>query len=190
MHAWIYIAFFVVAIATVAVLLVSLSIIVVSPVTRGAMFHPSARIRVRTALDHLPMREDEYLIDVGCGDGRVIREAARRYGARCRGYEINPLLFAIAWLLSLGRSRVTVRCRNFWHEDLGEADVVFCYLFPDIMPRLARKLEGELKPRTRVVSCNFPLPGWRPVKTVCPSGTMHDDPIYFYEKGYGGGSKG
>ncbi len=181
MHVSIYVVFLVVAIATVAVLLVSLSIIVVSPVTRGAMFHPSARIRVKTALDNLPMREDEHLVDVGCGDGRVIREAARRYGVRCRGYEINPLLFAIAWLLTLGRRRVSVRCRNFWNEDLGEADVVFCYLFPDVMPRLAKKLEKELRPGARIVSCNFPLPGWRAVKTVRPSATMHDDPIYFYE---------
>ncbi len=181
MYASIYVVFLVVAIATVAVLLVSLSIIVVSPVTRGAMFHPSARIRVKTALDNLPMREDQYLVDVGCGDGRVIREAAKRSGVRCRGYEINPLLFAIAWLLSLGRRGVSVRCRNFWNEDLGEADVVFCYLFPDVMPRLAKKLEKELRPGARVVSCNFPLPGWRPVKTVRPSATMHDDPIYFYE---------
>jgi len=181
MHAWIYIVFAIVAIVTIAVLLVSLSIIAVSPVTRGAMFHPSARIRVKTAFDHLTMDEDQYLVDVGCGDGRVIREAAKRHGARCRGYEINPLLFAIAWLLSLGRRGVTVRCRNFWNEDLSEADVVFCYLFPDVMGRLAKKLEGELKPGTRVVSCNFPLPGWRPVQTIRPSATMHDDPIYFYE---------
>ena len=182
MHAWIYIVFSVVAVVTIAVLLVSLSIIVVSPITRGAMFHPSARIRVRTALDHLPMEKDQYLVDVGCGDGRVLREAAKRYGSRCRGYEVNPLLFCIAWIGSLGRPRVTVRCRNFWNEDLGEADVVFCYLFPDIMPKLAKKLEGELKPGCRVVSCNFPLPGWKPLKTVRPSATMHDDPIYFYEK--------
>lgn len=181
MHTWISIIFVAVAIITLAVLLVSISIIVVSPVTRGAMFHPSARIRVKTALDNLPMGEGQYLVDVGCGDGRVIREAAKRYGVRCRGYEINPLLFPIAWLLSLGRRGVTVRCRNFWNEDMGEADVVFCYLFPDVMPRLAKKLEKELRPGARVVSCNFPLPGWRPVKTIRPSGTMHDDPIYFYE---------
>ncbi len=183
MHASIYIVFFVVAGLTAAVLLVSLSIIVVSPITRGAMFHPSARVRVKTALDNLPMEAGQYMIDLGCGDGRVIRQAARRYGVRCRGYEINPLMFSIAWLLSLGRRGVTVRCSNFWKVDMGEADVLFCYLFPDIMPELAKKLEGELRPGTRVVSCNFTLPGWKPVRTVHPSGTMHDDPIYFYEVG-------
>ena len=182
-NTFIIIIFSVVSVTIGAVLLVAFSVVIAAPVTRGAMFHPSARIRVKTALDHLPMTQEQYLVDLGCGDGRVIRAAARLYGARCRGYEINPLPFVIAWVLSLGRPQVSVRWRNFWREDLGKADVVFCYLFPDVMPQLAGKLREELRPGCRVVSCNFPLPGWTPVKMVRPSATMYNDPIYFYEQG-------
>lgn len=182
MYTFIIILFSIVSAAIAAVLVVAFSVVIVAPVTRGAMFHPSARIRVKTALDHLPMKRDQYLVDPGCGDGRVIRAAARRYGARCRGYEINPLPFMIAWTLSLGRPGVSVQWRNFWREDLGKADVVCCYLFPDVMPRLAEKLRDELRPGCRVVSFNFPLPGWTAVKTVRPSATMYNDPIYFYEQ--------
>ncbi len=72
------------------------SIIVVLPFTRGAMFHPSARIRVKTFLDNVPMKKGDLLIDIGCGDGRVLREANRRYGVRAVGFEINPLAYCLA----------------------------------------------------------------------------------------------
>ncbi len=186
MQTFIIIIFSVLSIVIGVVLVVSLSVVAVAPVTRGAMFHPSARIRVKTALRNLPLKEGQYVVDLGCGDGRVIRAAEKLYGVRCRGYEINPLAFGMAWFLSLGRRRVSVRWRNFWNENLEEADVVFCYLFPDVMPRLAGKLRQELRPGCRVVSFNFPIPGWTAVKMVRPEGTMYDDPIYFYEQGVGG----
>jgi hypothetical protein len=64
---------------------------------------------------------------------------------------------------------------------MGDADVVFCYLFPDVMGRLAQKLLRELRPGTRVISCNFPLPGWRHRELLYPESSIHADPIYLYQ---------
>ena len=64
--------------------------------------------------------------------------------------------------------------------NLGNADIVFCYLFPDIMPRLGRKLKAELRPRSRVISCNFPIPEWIPEKVLTPRGKGRGDPIFIY----------
>ncbi len=77
-------------------------------------------------------------------------------------------------------SGVDVGCSDFWKTCLGEADVVFCYLFPDVMNRVAQKLETELRPGARVVSCNFPLPGWQPLEVLRPDSSLHGDPIYLY----------
>jgi SAM-dependent methyltransferase len=144
------------------------------------MFHPSARVRVRTFLDHVPMKAGDLLVDIGCGDGRVLREAKRRYGVRALGFEVNPLAYILARLRTIGMQGIEVRLRNFWNVNVGDADVVFCYLFPDVMGRLAHKLERELRPGTRVVSCNFPLPGWRHSELFYPESSLHADPIYLY----------
>ena len=120
------------------------------------------------------------MVDLGCGDGRVLRAACRRYGVRAVGYEVNPMAFLVARFLSYREKRIEVKLKNFWREDLGDARIVFCYLFPDVMKKLARKLEKELRPGARVVSCNFPVPGWQPTQILHPDAERHSDPIYVY----------
>jgi len=180
MPAWIFIVFVLIGSLAVLKLLLAISIISVLPVTQGAMFHPSARIRVKAFLDHVPMTGKELLVDIGCGDGRVLREARRRYGVQALGIEVNPLIYLLARIRNMGVKGVRVQRRNFWKMNLGNADVVFCYLFPDVMTNLAEKLAAELRPGTRVISCNFPLPGWNHTAVVRPDSSLHGDPIYFY----------
>lgn len=177
---WIIIAFIVIGILIVLKLLFTFSLVSVFPITQGAMFHPSARVRVKTFLDHVPMKETELLVDIGCGDGRVLREAKRRYGIRALGFEVNPLAYVLARLRTAGMKGIEVRWCNFWNTNIRDADVVFCYLFPDVMKRLAAKLEAELRFGTRVVSCNFSVPGWRHSEVLYPESSLHGDPIYLY----------
>jgi SAM-dependent methyltransferase len=181
MPTWIIILLAVMGILIVCKLLFAFSLVSVFPITQGAMFHPSARVRVRTALDHVPMKAGDLLVDIGCGDGRVLREAKRRYGVRALGFEVNPLAYVLARLGAIGMEGIEVRLTNFWNVDIGDADVVFCYLFPDVMDRLARKLLRELRPGTLVISCNFPLPGWRHRELLYPESSLHADPIYLYQ---------
>jgi hypothetical protein len=70
--------------------------------------------------------------------------------------------------------------KNFWYADLSGADVVFCYLFPDVMGRLARKARKEVKPGAVLVSCNFPVKGLDPERVLRPEGALHHDPIFIY----------
>ncbi|MCG6945209.1 MAG: hypothetical protein LJE87_07660 [Deltaproteobacteria bacterium] len=100
----------------------------------------------------------------------------KRYGARELGYDLNLLAYLKAKLLRLGPQNVEVIWRNFWTEDLSAADVVFRYLFPDVMRDLAAKLEANLKPGTVVVSCNFHLPGFIPEQVLRPGNSLHNSP--------------
>jgi SAM-dependent methyltransferase len=150
------------------------------PVTRGALFIPTSSTRIKTFLDALPMNSEELFLDLGCGDGRILREARRRYGVKGLGFEVNLLAYLVAKVCNFGFKGVQIRWRNFWEVNLSKADVVFCYLFPDVMERLARKLEAELRPGSKVVSSNFPLPGWRPFHVLHPHSGRHRDPIYIY----------
>lgn len=156
------------------------SILAAFPITQGAMFHPTASVRIKTVLDVVPMSKDEFFVDLGCGDGRVLVGAAKRYGVCALGYEVNPLAYALAKVKTIGNKKVKVKFGNFWQKNLGDADVVFCYLFPDVMGKLAEKLSQELRPGTRVISCNFPLPGWKEEQVLYPPSARHGDPIYVY----------
>ena len=78
--------------------------------------------------------------------------------------------------------------RQEFRVDLGDADRTFCYLFPDIMPRLGEKLSRELKPGALVISANFPFPGWKPEEVLTCENTIFNDPIYLYRIGSSKGS--
>lgn len=160
--------------------LYGLSIAVVLPVTRGALYVSSARGRIDAALEALDLRPGQRLVDLGCGDGRVLRSAVRRWAIRAEGYELNPLAYGLARLLCLGKGSITLHRQNFWQADLSAADAVFCYLFPDVMAPLARKLSRELRAGSMVASCNFPLPGWMPDQVLRPGGALTNDPVYIY----------
>ncbi|MFC1488481.1 hypothetical protein ACFL6B_01395 [Thermodesulfobacteriota bacterium] len=152
----------------------------VLPVTQGALYVSTSQVRISSFIEAVPMNPGQLLVDLGCGDGRVLRGVRKAYGARAIGYEINPFAYLRARLQCLGVNGVEVRWRNFWNADLSDADVVFCYLFPDVMKSLSAKLRSDLKAGALVVSCNFNLPGFSPDRILRPGNTLHNDPIYIY----------
>jgi len=180
MHTWILIFLVVVAVFFVLKLAYVFCTALVLPFTRGALYVSTSRKRVSAFLDAVPMQPGQLLVDIGCGDGRVLRKVRKRYGARAVGYELNLLAYLKAKLLCLGLQSVEVKWRNFWGADLSEADVVFCYLFPDVMRDLASKLKANGKPGAVVVSCNFDLPGFIPEQVLRPGNSLHNSPIYVY----------
>jgi len=180
MPTWVIVVFTVIGAAAALKILHALAIVVVHPITQGAMYTSTARVKIRTALDAVSMKPGELLVDIGCGDGRVLRAARKRYGVKGLGFEINPIAYMKARLLTMGRKGLEVRCRNFWKADLGGADVVSCYLFPDVMRKLGMKLGNELAAGARVISFNFPIPGWRHQAVLRAASKLNNDPIYIY----------
>jgi hypothetical protein len=86
-----------------------------------------------------------------------------------------------ARIFSFGLNKIKIRHENFWEADLSGADVVFCYLYPDVMKKLAAKLAVGLKPGTIVVSSNFSLPGFVPSRVLRLESGWHNDPMYIYQ---------
>jgi SAM-dependent methyltransferase len=147
--------------------------------TGGALYVSTPRRRIRAVLDSLPISPGQVLIDLGCGDGRMLRAARKRCRVRAIGYEINPMAYLKARFLCFGHG-VEIRRRNFWNDAIEGADVVFCYLFPDVMGKLSQKLRAEGKPGAVVISFNFPIPGLCPERTLRPRGRRQNEPVYFY----------
>ncbi len=180
MPTWLVVIFTIMGTAAALKILHALAIVVVHPVTQGAMYTSTARVKIRTVLEAVSMKPGELLVDIGCGDGRVLRAARKRYGVTCLGFEINPIAFAKAKLLTVGRRGVKIRCGNFWKADLTKANIVSCYLFPDVMRRLGLKLGKELAAGARVISFNFPIPGWKHQAVLRAASKLNNDPIYIY----------
>lgn len=129
---------------------------------RGAPWSPTPMSKVRKMLELAEVGPDHRVYDLGCGDGRLIVTAARRYGARSVGIELDPLryLWCQGLITVLGlRGRVRVVRGDFFAEDLGDADVVTCYLLQSTNEKLEEKLQRELRPGARVVSYEFTFPG-------------------------------
>ncbi|BEP18184.1 protein-lysine N-methyltransferase [Pyrofollis japonicus] len=109
--------------------------------------------------------EGDVFFDLGCGDGRVAVEAARR-GARAVCVEIRKDLIEKA---KENARRAGVKDLiefindSFFNVDLSKATVVYMYLLTRINAALRPKLELELRPGTRVITLDFEIPGWRPV---------------------------
>jgi hypothetical protein len=130
----------------------------------GAPWVPTPMGKVHKMLKMAGVGPHDLVYDLGCGDGRMIVTAARRYGARAVGIEIDPLryLWCQVLITFLGlRDRVRVVYGSFYRQDLSEADVVTCYLLQSTNVKLQGKLEGELDPGTRVVSNSFTFPRLR-----------------------------
>jgi SAM-dependent methyltransferase len=129
----------------------------------GAPWVPTKLRTVRRMLDMARVQAGETVYDLGSGDGRVLFVAAREFGARAVGIELDPLRVlwtrGVACLLGV-RNRVEVRRGDFFTQDFRDADVVVCYLLTSTNRRLADKLLDELRPGVRVVSNAFPFPDW------------------------------
>jgi SAM-dependent methyltransferase len=108
---------------------------------------------------------DDFLIDLGSGDGRIVIAAAQRFGARGFGVELNDKLVAIANQRAR-RAGVGERARFFIRDifktDISRASVVTMFLYPEVVLKLRPKLLGTLLPGARVVSNEYHLGRWRP----------------------------
>jgi SAM-dependent methyltransferase len=114
-------------------------------------------------------RED-FVVDLGSGDGRIVIAAVAKFGARGGfGVDISPEMVARA-NDNARRAGVADRVRFFERDlfttDVREATVVTVYLLPSVMGKVAKKLRAELRPGTRIVVHDFPFPDWKPERSL------------------------
>ncbi|MBR2978604.1 MAG: class I SAM-dependent methyltransferase [Myxococcaceae bacterium] len=127
----------------------------------GVPVYSAAPWIVRMAIETLNLKDGERFCDLGCGTGRVLRSARRAAKVQATGYELNPFAILYLWALSITDWNVRVRWRDFRKVDLSGFDAVYLYLIPKVLPDLAEQLEKQLRPGARVVSVDFPIPGWK-----------------------------
>lgn len=124
----------------------------------GAPYLPTLKAQVAAALELADLKPGDTVIELGCGDGRVLLAAARA-GINSIGYELNPLMFLVSWLRTLPyRQQVKVIWGDFWRQDWPAVDAIYVFLLPRLMPRLDKKITSEKFGSTKVVSFAFKFP--------------------------------
>lgn len=143
---------------------------------------PSSRRSVEMMLRAARLKPRQTVFDLGCGDGRLLIEAEKKTSVSAEGFEIAPLVYLLARLRTfLGHSKAKIYCKNFFRANLRPANVIFCYLFPNVMPRLAKKIKKECKKGTRVISNTFHIPGLKLCRVFKKDPVRKIPTIYVYE---------
>jgi cyclopropane fatty-acyl-phospholipid synthase-like methyltransferase len=128
---------------------------------------PSPNTVVNGMLKLADVKKGDVVYDLGCGDGRIVITAAKEFGAKGVGVDINPERIHEA--RANAKSAAVEEMVKFEENDLfkaniGDATVVTLYLLPNVNVRLMPKLLKELKPGTRIVSHSFDMGDWKPDK--------------------------
>ncbi len=124
----------------------------------GAPFVPTKRATAEAMIRLAGIKKGDTVYDLGSGNGKLLLLAAHK-GARAIGYEINPILVLFSNLRG-----TRTKWKNFWNVDIRDADVIFVYLLPWKMKRLAEKLKKECKRGTVIVSNSFIFPNWKIIR--------------------------
>jgi SAM-dependent methyltransferase len=127
--------------------------------------------------------KDDIVYDLGCGDGRLVITAAKRFGARGVGIDIDPQRISES-RENARQAGVTDRVRfleqDLFEADIGQATIVTLYLLPKLNVQLRPKLLRDLKPGTRVVSHDFDMAEWRPDQTIRVPGASRSHTVYYW----------
>ncbi|MBI1894023.1 MAG: methyltransferase domain-containing protein [Candidatus Rokubacteria bacterium] len=156
-----------------------------------APFVPTPQGVVETMLKLAEVGPGDVVYDLGSGDGRIVITAARMFGAKGVGFEIDEALIQGAQdsARRAGVSHlVEFRNEDLMTVDLSPATVVTLYLVQDANLRLRPRLLSQLRPGARVVSHDYTMEDWAPsrVERVRELGTLHDDhTIYLWRIGAG-----
>jgi SAM-dependent methyltransferase len=123
---------------------------------------------VAKMLELAKVTKDDLVYDLGCGDGRIVVAAAKKYGCRAVGYDLNPVRIRES-LENIKRNGVEdlvrIERKNIFTIDLSKASVITLYLLPEMNKRLVPQLE-KLKPGSRIVAHDYAIEGYTPDTTV------------------------
>lgn len=140
---------------------------------RGAPYVPTRRKQIQQTFDELyAISKQDIVVDLGSGDGALLRETSRRGSKKSIGYELNPILVITSKLLGRYYQNIETKWADFWRQELP-SETTLVYVFTD--GRDARKVKRYLdnhvaknKKKLFVISYAFFLPGIKPKKSVGP----------------------
>jgi phospholipid N-methyltransferase len=130
---------------------------------KGAPYVPTSRRQLQSILKNVPFKKGDMLVELGSGDGRLLRLAAQEYGIKGVGIEINPLLIWWSQLLSKKdgtNKNISFIKQSVFDYSLTKADYLYIFLMPELIVKLLPKFQSELKKGVIVISHGFKIVGY------------------------------
>ncbi|MEK7672599.1 MAG: hypothetical protein AAB373_01815 [Patescibacteria group bacterium] len=133
----------------------------------GGPFIPTPIRAVHKVLKAAGIKKGDRVYDIGAGDGRFIHFAAKDYGAKSTGFEMDPFVYFLAKLRQWfwGWKGTMIRS-NFQRHNFKDADVIVCYMMPNTLAQYQKKFDKELRKGTKFVSYGFHVGTWTPLKKI------------------------
>lgn len=135
------------------------------------------------ALKIVSLKPGEKFYDLGAGNGTVLVIAEKQFGAHSTGFELSlhHYFFSLLniWLHNCKNTHIF--WKNFYFENLSDADVIFCWLTPKAFPKLKDKFNNELRIGTRIIAYSSPLLFWEPDEIIQ---IPKKGKLFFYTKQY------
>ena len=149
---------------------------------KGVPYVPLTRKQLMLLNKYVTLKPDDIVVDLGCGDGRVLRLFERQGVKDAVGYEINLWAFLKAKLVNfLGRSKTKIIFKSFDKVNLGSYNVIFCYLLERRLAQLKNKFDQELKPGTIIISFCFPINNWLVPQIIYTNSKKNLNRIFIYK---------
>lgn len=116
------------------------------------------QVDIQEMIKKVDIGRNDNFFDLGCGDGKVLFAVEKETGAMVRGYEITLWTHLYSRIKRvILHSSAQLIWGNFFKNDLSDATVIYCYLFPPLMPMIGEKVKGECKTGTKIISRDFPI---------------------------------
>lgn len=135
------------------------------------VYVPSEQVVVEKMLEMARVKKDDVVFDLGCGDGRIVVTAAKKFGSKGVGVDIDPARIqdSLATMRKAEVSKDLVDIRQgdaLKVKDLEKATVIMLYMLPEFMEKLEPQIKKRLKPGTRIVAHDYPFPNIEPDQVV------------------------
>lgn len=134
---------------------------------RGSPYVPLPAKRLRQVSRYV--EPGDWVVDLGCGDGRVLVAALEKGAVRAEGYELDALVYLMAVLKTRtqtkSRGQIQIHFGDFWKADVSRASLVYVYQLEKYMTPFKDKILSQLAPGTRIVSPDYPIAGLTPISS-------------------------
>lgn len=139
---------------------------------------------IEKILEEVKITPNHTVYDLGCGDAKFLIAIERATGAKTIGFEISPWAYILAkFNIWFKKSKTQVFYKNFYKENLSDADVIFCFLIDSVMPKVKNQLEHQLKKGAIVIDFAFAIKEWVPTKVIdSQPSKKRSSKIYIYQR--------
>lgn len=177
---------------TVSIYLLAFAMMFVQGATRVSAqegkivpYVPTPQEVVERMLDLAGVKKGDVVYDLGSGDGRIVVTAAKKYGVRAIGFEIDPERIKESHenIKKAGVEKlVEIRQQDIRTVDLSAASVLTMYLLPEVNLMIRPNIWKQMKPGSRIVSHDFDMGDWKPLKTEhIKDGSSWDHTLYLWQ---------